>query len=121
MKSNAVEPPNSPGEPPAKSSAEAPEPALMMDPPYDQAATCVDVAYNIWDCIPYVVDYTLPGEPNPECCPAYKAIVDFDPKCICTSIESSKRLGVGFNLTKFEQLPSYCGVQGYPLDKCDCK
>ncbi|KAK4756255.1 hypothetical protein SAY87_006382 [Trapa incisa] len=103
-------------EPTAHSPVEAPEPAPRMDPPHGTMATCDNVNYNIWECVPYLTKHSQPGEMNPDCCSAYKTIVDFDPRCICTFIESSNQLRVGFNMTNFEQLPAYCGLHGNPLE-----
>ncbi|KAK4747329.1 hypothetical protein SAY87_026366 [Trapa incisa] len=121
MNSNAFESPQPSEEPPSASAREAPGPAPMMDPPYNKVATCDDVNYNMWECVPYLNNHSQSIEPNRDCCLAYITVVDFDPKCICTFTESSKRLGVGFNMSKLEQLPSYCGFHAYPLEKCNSK
>ncbi|KAK9755779.1 hypothetical protein RND81_01G050000 [Saponaria officinalis] len=91
----------------------------MMSP--TGAPDCMTMIYNMSDCLTYVEKGSKVLKPDKACCPELAGMLDSNPICLCQLLGNSnttKSLGIQFDVSKALKLPSICGLQTPPISLC---
>ncbi|XAR62185.1 hypothetical protein NMG60_11016848 [Bertholletia excelsa] len=93
-------------------------PDTPVQPP---GGDCMNLIYDMVDCLPYLSAGGYETKPEPSCCTGLAEVVVADVACICEALKSSAALGIEIDMDKAVALPSACDVSTPPLSSCDSK
>ncbi|XP_020869501.1 non-specific lipid-transfer protein-like protein At5g64080 isoform X1 [Arabidopsis lyrata subsp. lyrata] len=93
----------SPSHPPVMSPT--PEPSNSID--------CSSVIYSMVDCLSFLTVGSTDPSPTKTCCVGIKTVLEYNPKCLCSALESSRAMGFVLDDTKALAMPKICNV---PID-----
>ncbi|KZT76525.1 non-specific lipid-transfer protein-like protein-like [Dorcoceras hygrometricum] len=86
------------------------------------AADCTNLVLELADCLPFVVEGSKVTNPQGDCCPELKNVLNTNAECLCEAFKNSVQLGVKMNVTRAMTLPAACRVSSSFSDaNCSCK
>ncbi|CAN8246855.1 unnamed protein product [Cochlearia groenlandica] len=69
---------------------------------------CSNIIYSMMDCLTYLGIPSNDTKPGKECCDGILTVLEYNPKCICVGLESSKQMGIPLNNTRALSVPTTC-------------
>ncbi|KAL1219549.1 Non-specific lipid transfer protein GPI-anchored 23 [Cardamine amara subsp. amara] len=104
----------SPSQPPVMSPIQSP----VMSPTSEPSnSDCSSVIYSMVDCLSFLTIGSTDPTPTKTCCVGVKSVLEFNPQCLCSGLESSRAMGFVLDDKKALAIPKTCNV---PIDPhCD--
>ncbi|KAK2648376.1 hypothetical protein Ddye_015865 [Dipteronia dyeriana] len=80
---------------------------------------CISVLIGLAPCLNYITGNA--STPSSSCCSKLATVVQDQPQCLCTALNSgaSSALGISINQTQALSLPGACNVQTPPISGCN--
>ncbi|CAF1853120.1 unnamed protein product [Brassica oleracea] len=69
---------------------------------------CSSIIYDMMDCLSYLTPGSNDTKPTKVCCGGILSVLQYNPKCICVGLESSKTMGFAVNNTRARAMPTTC-------------
>ncbi|KAJ0240980.1 Bifunctional inhibitor/plant lipid transfer protein/seed storage helical domain-containing protein [Hirschfeldia incana] len=69
---------------------------------------CSSVIYDMMDCLSYITPGSNDTKPTKVCCGGILSVIQYNPKCVCVGLESSKTMGFAVNNTRARAMPMTC-------------
>ncbi|KAF2563622.1 hypothetical protein F2Q70_00016989 [Brassica cretica] len=90
-----------------------PQPANSPSPvaspaPGPSNSDCSSIIYDMMDCLSYLTPGSNDTTPTKVCCGGILSVLQYNPKCICVGLESSKTMGFAVNNTRARAMPTTC-------------
>ncbi|XP_013619947.1 PREDICTED: non-specific lipid-transfer protein-like protein At2g13820 [Brassica oleracea var. oleracea] len=92
-----------------------PQPANSPSPvaspaPGPSNSDCSSIIYDMMDCLSYLTPGSNDTTPTKVCCRdrGILSVLQYNPKCICIGLESSKTMGFAVNNTRARAMPTTC-------------
>ncbi|XP_018462784.2 non-specific lipid transfer protein GPI-anchored 4-like isoform X1 [Raphanus sativus] len=90
-------------------SAKSPSP-IAAPAPGPSNSDCSSIIYDMMDCLSYLTPGSNDTKPTKVCCGGILSVLQFNPKCICVGLESSKTMGFAVNNTRARAMPTTCNL-----------
>ncbi|KAG7594014.1 Bifunctional inhibitor/plant lipid transfer protein/seed storage helical domain [Arabidopsis thaliana x Arabidopsis arenosa] len=92
-------------------------PVMSPTPEPSNSIHCSSVIYSMVDCLSFLTVGSTDPSPTKTCCGGIKTVLEYNPKCLCSALESSRAMGFVLDDTKALAMPKICNV---PIDPhCD--
>ncbi|KAF8087685.1 hypothetical protein N665_0571s0004 [Sinapis alba] len=90
-----------------------PHPANSPSPvatpaPGPSNSDCSSVIYDMMDCLSYLTPGSNDTKPTKVCCGGILSVLQYNPKCVCIGLASSKDMGISLNNTRALAMPTIC-------------
>uniref|UniRef100_M4C8X4 Bifunctional inhibitor/plant lipid transfer protein/seed storage helical domain-containing protein n=1 Tax=Brassica campestris TaxID=3711 RepID=M4C8X4_BRACM len=69
---------------------------------------CSSVIYGMMDCLSYITPGSNDTIPTKVCCGGILSVLQYNPKCVCVGLASSKDMGIEINSTRAHSMPTTC-------------
>ncbi|CAN6846591.1 unnamed protein product [Brassica oleracea] len=69
---------------------------------------CSSVIYDMMDCLSYLTPGSNDTKPTKVCCGGILSVLQYNPKCVCIGLASSKDMGIALNNTRALAMPTIC-------------
>ncbi|CAF2267584.1 non-specific lipid-transfer protein-like protein At2g13820 [Brassica rapa] len=87
--------------------AKSPSPVAALAPGPSNS-DCSSIIYDMMDCLSYLTPGSNDTKPTKVCCGGILSVLQYNPKCICVGLESSKTMGFAVNNTRARAMPTTC-------------
>ncbi|KAF8114641.1 hypothetical protein N665_0035s0020 [Sinapis alba] len=87
--------------------ANSPSP-VAAPAPGPSNSDCSSVIYDMMDCLSYITPGSNDTKPTKVCCGGILSVLQYNPKCVCVGLESSKTMGFAVNNTRARAMPTTC-------------
>ncbi|CAF2124919.1 non-specific lipid-transfer protein-like protein At2g13820 [Brassica rapa] len=88
-------------------SAMSPSP-VATPAPGPSNSDCSSVIYGMMDCLSYITPGSNDTIPTKVCCGGILSVLQYNPKCVCVGLASSKDMGIEINSTRAHSMPTTC-------------
>ncbi|KAJ0243212.1 Bifunctional inhibitor/plant lipid transfer protein/seed storage helical domain-containing protein [Hirschfeldia incana] len=87
--------------------AKSPSP-IVAPAPGPSNSDCSSIIYDMMDCLSYLTPGSNDTKPTKVCCGGILSVLQYNPKCICVGLESSKTMGFAVNNSRARAMPTTC-------------
>ncbi|CAG7894190.1 unnamed protein product, partial [Brassica rapa] len=87
--------------------ANSPSPVASPAPGLSNS-DCSSIIYDMMDCFSYLTPESNDTKPTKVCCRRILSVLQYNAKCICVGLESSKTMGFAVNNTRARAMPTTC-------------
>lgn len=88
-------------------SAMSPSP-VATPAPGPSNSDCSSVIYDMMDCLSYITPGSNDTSPTKVCCGGILSVLQYNPKCVCVGLASTKDMGIEINSTRAHSMPTTC-------------